>query len=122
MTYPCPTAQQSDLIQDLPGSPIASSENLSVALTLLRRNPDPALASAEKSLRFRSQYEVHFQEFAGGHDYLSWRGTLSDGLLALMGTAAASSGQEPEAKPDSHAHIENAAGQENEPACDRIRN
>ncbi len=30
-------------------------------------------------------YEVHFQEFAGGHDYLSCRGTLADGLLALMG-------------------------------------
>jgi enterochelin esterase family protein len=33
-------------------------------------------------------YEVHFQEFAGGHDYLSWRGTLADGLIALMGSAA----------------------------------
>jgi enterochelin esterase family protein len=33
-------------------------------------------------------YEVHFQEFAGGHDYLSWRGTLADGLMALMGSPA----------------------------------
>lgn len=32
-------------------------------------------------------YEVHFQEFAGGHDYLSWRGTLADGVIALMGNA-----------------------------------
>jgi len=32
-------------------------------------------------------YEVHFQEFEGGHDYLSWRGTLSDGLIALMGAS-----------------------------------
>jgi enterochelin esterase-like enzyme len=32
-------------------------------------------------------YEVHFQEFVGGHDYLSWRGTLADGLLALVGTS-----------------------------------
>ena len=30
-------------------------------------------------------YEVHYQEFAGGHDYLSWRGTLADGLTALIG-------------------------------------
>jgi enterochelin esterase family protein len=30
-------------------------------------------------------YEVHFHEFAGGHDYLSWRGTLADGLILLMG-------------------------------------
>jgi enterochelin esterase family protein len=33
-------------------------------------------------------YEVHFQEFAGGHDYLSWRGTLADGLIALLGDVA----------------------------------
>ena len=33
-------------------------------------------------------YEVHFQEFAGGHDYLGWRGTLADGLIALLGDAA----------------------------------
>jgi len=31
-------------------------------------------------------YEVHFQEFIGGHDYLSWRGTLADGLVMLMGS------------------------------------
>lgn len=30
-------------------------------------------------------YEVHYQEFVGGHDYLSWRGTLADGLIALVG-------------------------------------
>jgi enterochelin esterase family protein len=33
-------------------------------------------------------YEVQFQEFEGGHDYLSWRGTLADGLIALLGGAA----------------------------------
>ncbi|MGB8321914.1 MAG: enterochelin esterase [Candidatus Acidiferrum sp.] len=31
-------------------------------------------------------YEVHFQVFAGGHDYLSWRGTLADGLITLLGS------------------------------------
>jgi enterochelin esterase family protein len=30
-------------------------------------------------------YDVYFQEFAGGHDYLSWRGTLADGLMVLLG-------------------------------------
>jgi enterochelin esterase-like enzyme len=30
-------------------------------------------------------YEVHFQQFAGGHDALSWRGTFADGLIALLG-------------------------------------
>lgn len=33
-------------------------------------------------------YEVHFQEFEGGHDYLSWRGTLADGLIALLGNGS----------------------------------
>jgi enterochelin esterase-like enzyme len=32
-------------------------------------------------------YEVHYQENVGGHDYLSWRGSLADGLLALVGTS-----------------------------------
>jgi enterochelin esterase-like enzyme len=32
-------------------------------------------------------YEVHYQQFAGGHDYLSWRGTFADGLIDLIGTA-----------------------------------
>ena len=30
-------------------------------------------------------YEVHYQEFMGGHDYISWRGTFADGILALIG-------------------------------------
>ncbi|EFH81418.1 enterochelin esterase [Ktedonobacter racemifer] len=30
-------------------------------------------------------YEVHYTEFNGGHDYLCWRGTLSDGLTTLAG-------------------------------------
>jgi enterochelin esterase-like enzyme len=33
-------------------------------------------------------YDVYFQEFVGGHDYLSWCGTLADGLIALLGGAA----------------------------------
>ncbi|HLJ50128.1 MAG TPA: enterochelin esterase [Bryobacteraceae bacterium] len=32
-------------------------------------------------------YEVHYQENVGGHDYLSWRGSLAEGLLALVGTS-----------------------------------
>jgi len=30
-------------------------------------------------------YEVHYQQFVGGHDGLSWRGTLTDALIALIG-------------------------------------
>lgn len=28
-------------------------------------------------------YEVNYQEFVGGHDFLSWRGTFADGLIWL---------------------------------------
>ena len=45
-------------------------------------------------------YDVHFEEFAGGHDYLSWRGTLADGLIVLMGNAATKPMQESAAKPN----------------------
>ena len=37
---------------------------------------------------------VYFQEFAGGHGYLSWRGTLADGLIALLGNAREKAGGE----------------------------
>jgi enterochelin esterase family protein len=30
--------------------------------------------------------EVYYQQFVGGHDYLSWRGTFADGLMDLIGT------------------------------------
>jgi enterochelin esterase-like enzyme len=31
-------------------------------------------------------YEVYYQQFVGGHDYLGWRGTFADGLIDLIGT------------------------------------
>lgn len=31
-------------------------------------------------------YEVTYSEFNGGHDYACWRGSLADGLIALVGT------------------------------------
>jgi enterochelin esterase family protein len=30
-------------------------------------------------------YQVDYQQFVGGHDGLSWRGMLADGLIALLG-------------------------------------
>lgn len=30
-------------------------------------------------------YEVDYREFKGGHNYVNWRGTLSDGLISLIG-------------------------------------
>lgn len=31
-------------------------------------------------------YEIHYDEFNGGHEFICWRGTFADGLLALVGT------------------------------------
>ncbi len=45
-------------------------------------------------------YEVHFQEFAGNHDFLSWRGTLADGLIVLMGNASTKPMQQSAVKRD----------------------
>ena len=30
-------------------------------------------------------YQVSYSEHPGGHDYIVWRGTFADGLLALLG-------------------------------------
>jgi enterochelin esterase-like enzyme len=48
-------------------------------------------AILESSRHFRDVlrakgYDVIFTQFAGGHDYLSWRGTLADALIGLVGT------------------------------------
>ena len=33
-------------------------------------------------------YRVFYQEFQGAHDYVSWRGTIADGLILLRGKSA----------------------------------
>lgn len=39
------------------------------------------------SLKTRG-YTVHYQEFASGHDYFSWRATLALGLITLLGSSS----------------------------------
>lgn len=55
------------------------------------RAGQPGIFETNRHLRDVLQakgYVVTHREVAGGHDYLSWRGTLSDGLIDLIGAGA----------------------------------
>jgi enterochelin esterase-like enzyme len=48
----------------------------------------PTLLTATRHMRDVLQaknYNVHYVELTGGHDYISWQGSLADGLQALIG-------------------------------------
>ena len=39
-----------------------------------------------RNVLLAKDYEiVKYDEFNGGHEYLNWRGSLADGLIALIG-------------------------------------
>lgn len=55
--------------------------------SLLALGDGPNLIVANRHMRNVLEakgYQVHYAEFAGGHDYLCWQGTLADGLQVLM--------------------------------------
>ncbi len=61
------------------------------------RGGQPGILETNRHLRdvlLAKGYLVTHREVAGGHDYLVWRGTLSDGLVDLIGTGKAD-GQDP---------------------------
>ena len=78
---------------------IATSPKLPVrfylGVGLLESGPTPgdgpSMVIANRHLRdvlIAKGYFVHYCEFNGGHEYLNWRGTFSDGLIALIGKRA----------------------------------
>ncbi|MFV0360370.1 alpha/beta hydrolase-fold protein [Tropicimonas sp.] len=44
-------------------------------------------------LRLKGYEDVFYREYAGGHDYAIWRGSLTDGLLDLFGTSGQDTGR-----------------------------
>jgi len=75
--------------RDSPVLPVRFYLSVGTYETFFRGADAPSLLVANRHLRDVLQargYEIHYGEYAGGHDYVCWISAMADGLLALMGT------------------------------------
>jgi enterochelin esterase family protein len=71
-----------------PRMPLKFYLDVGLLETFIRFETGPSLLLSNRHMRTVLQakgYSVHYKEFNGGHDGINWRGTLSDGLIALLG-------------------------------------
>ena len=74
-------------IGESPGRPIRFYLDVGELETVPQFGTGPSAREANRHLRdvLRAKgYAVHYAEFPGGHDFIWWRGTLADGLRALL--------------------------------------
>jgi enterochelin esterase family protein len=75
-------------IEEADGRPFRAYLDAGSLETNERPAGGPSAVDANRRLRAVLEHkgcDVHHAEFSGGHDYVCWRGTLSDGLVALLG-------------------------------------
>lgn len=56
-------------------------------------NGEPSFLAANRYMHdilHKQGYPIHYIEYSGSHDYLCWRGTLAEGLIALIGNTSLS--------------------------------
>jgi len=52
-------------------------------------HPSPLIANRHlRDVLIAKGYQIRYQEFAGDHNVINWRGTISDGLIYLLGAKA----------------------------------
>jgi enterochelin esterase family protein len=75
-------------IEARPKLPVRFYLDIGLLETLPVEKTGPSLLGSNRRLRdalWAKRYAVSYAEFAGGHGYANWQGTIADGLMALLG-------------------------------------